>query len=85
MWQQGFRLGLRRFREFSTAARRRLHDAGDWAFSPEWWEPESGGVTVFREQSDRGNGIVSVVAHHSSRPVRSLRFFNSLAISSTVS
>ncbi|XP_078427796.1 S-adenosyl-L-methionine-dependent methyltransferases superfamily protein [Wolffia australiana] len=68
MWRQGARASWRAIRRLSVAARGRQEDAGDWAFSPEWWEPQSGGSTVFREVSDHGNGVVSVVAHQSSRP-----------------
>lgn len=44
-----------------------LKDEGDWCYSSEWWGP-SGGRSVFRSLSDRGNGVVSVVAYPSSRP-----------------
>lgn len=57
-------------RGFSTAVRRplRIQDEGDWFYSREWWGTESDGHTVFRSVSDKGNGVVSVVAFPSSRP-----------------
>ncbi|CAL5416548.1 unnamed protein product [Camellia sinensis] len=59
------RLSLRRF---STAIRRRIEDEGDWCYSSEWWGNEFDGHTVLRSTSDKGNGVVSVVAYPSSRP-----------------
>ncbi|XP_039048735.1 uncharacterized protein LOC120189545 [Hibiscus syriacus] len=51
---------------------RRILDEGDWIYSPEWWGSESqsefNGNTVFRSVSDKGNGVVSVLAYPSSRP-----------------
>lgn len=55
-------------RRFSTANRRHIEDEGDWCYSPEWWGNNSDGQTVFRSTSDRGNGVVSVIAYPSSRP-----------------
>ncbi|GFY81724.1 S-adenosyl-L-methionine-dependent methyltransferases superfamily protein [Actinidia rufa] len=60
------RLSLRRF---STATRRRVEDEGDWCYSSEWWGNESDGHTVLRSISEKGNGVVSVIAYPSSRPV----------------
>ncbi|XP_023922822.2 uncharacterized protein LOC112034246 [Quercus suber] len=40
----------------------------DWSFSSEWWGSESHGHTVFRSSSDKGNGVVSVLAFPSSKP-----------------
>ncbi|MQL81321.1 hypothetical protein Taro_013795 [Colocasia esculenta] len=68
MWRQGARAIRRSFRGYSAAARRQIEDEGDWRFAPEWWEPESGGLNVFQQHSSHGNGLVSVVAHPSSRP-----------------
>lgn len=67
-WQQ--------LRRLSTAIRQSVEDEGDWFYSSEWWGTNSGGDTVFRSISDKGNGVVSVVAYPSSRPVQS--FFLSL-------
>ncbi|KAG7620299.1 S-adenosyl-L-methionine-dependent methyltransferase [Arabidopsis suecica] len=47
-----------------------IKDEGDWFYSPEWWDPQDGGYTVSRAVSNKGNGIVSVVAHPSSLPSR---------------
>ncbi|GMY27037.1 S-adenosyl-L-methionine-dependent methyltransferase [Fagus crenata] len=55
-------------RRFSTAVRRRIDDEGDWSFSSEWWGTESDGHTVLRSASDKGNGVVSVLAYPSSKP-----------------
>ncbi|KAB1219342.1 hypothetical protein CJ030_MR3G001175 [Morella rubra] len=55
-------------RGFSSAVRRRVEDEGDWSYSSEWWGTESDGNTVFRSISDKGNGVVSVVAYPSSQP-----------------
>ncbi|EEF34026.1 uncharacterized protein LOC8265731 [Ricinus communis] len=60
-------------RKFCTAARRRIDDEGDWFYSSEWWGTDSSssssnGHTVLRSTSNRGNGVVSVVAYPSSRP-----------------
>ncbi|KAF5941953.1 hypothetical protein HYC85_019595 [Camellia sinensis] len=65
MWMRS-RLSLRRF---STAIRRRIEDEGDWCYSSEWWGNEFDGHTVLRSTSDKGNGVVSVVAYPSSRPI----------------
>lgn len=61
-------------RRFSTEIRRHIDDEGDWIYSSEWWGNGSGsdGQTVFRATSDKGNGVVSVLAYPSSRPVQSL-------------
>ncbi|KAL7209843.1 hypothetical protein ACSBR1_031415 [Camellia fascicularis] len=64
MWMRS-RLSLRRF---CTAIRRRIEDEGDWCYSSEWWGNEFDGHTVLRSTSDKGNGVVSVVAYPSSRP-----------------
>ncbi|XP_071940666.1 uncharacterized protein [Coffea arabica] len=57
-------------RRFSTAIRRYIGDEGDWFYSSEWWGTDSGsdGQTVFRAVSDKGNGVVSVLAYPSSKP-----------------
>lgn len=56
-------------RRFSTAVRRRIEDEGDWFYASEWWGTgQSDGHTVLRSTSDKGNGVVSVVAFPSSRP-----------------
>ncbi|XP_048137350.1 uncharacterized protein LOC115743349 isoform X2 [Rhodamnia argentea] len=61
-------------RRLSAAARRRIDDEGDWFYSSEWWGSTAAGGgggdghTVLRATSDRGNGVVSVVAFPSSRP-----------------
>ncbi|XP_076899439.1 uncharacterized protein LOC143553298 [Bidens hawaiensis] len=46
-------------------------DEGDWLYSSEWWDDNDTSNTVFRSLSDKGNGVVSVVASHSSRPSQS--------------
>lgn len=56
-------------RRLYTVTRRRIEDEGDWAYSSEWWGTDFGGQTVLRSISDKGNGVVSVVAYPSSRPV----------------
>ncbi|KAL8048277.1 hypothetical protein ABFX02_07G053500 [Erythranthe guttata] len=60
-------------RRYSTAInRRRIEDEGDWFYSSEWWDSgSSNSRTVFRQVSDTGNGVVSVLAHPSSKPDRS--------------
>lgn len=55
-------------RRFSTAIRCRIEDEGDWAYSSEWWGTESDGHSIFRSTSEKGNGVVSVLAYPSSRP-----------------
>ncbi|KAL3507512.1 hypothetical protein ACH5RR_032894 [Cinchona calisaya] len=57
-------------RQFSTAIRRHIEDEGDWFYSSEWWGAgtASDAQTVFREISDKGNGVVSVLAYPSSKP-----------------
>ncbi|PON94848.1 S-adenosyl-L-methionine-dependent methyltransferase [Trema orientale] len=64
-WSSGWNL-----RQLSTAVRRRIEDEGDWFYSSEWWGTESDGDghTVLRSTSDKGNGVVSVIAYPSSRP-----------------
>ncbi|KAM4117007.1 hypothetical protein ACB094_02G092900 [Castanea mollissima] len=61
-WAWSFR------RRFSTAIRQRIEDEGDWSFSSEWWGSDSHGHTVLRSSSDKGNGVVSVLAFPSSKP-----------------
>lgn len=57
-------------RRFSTALRRRAEDEGDWLYSSEWWGTDSDDArTVLRSTSGKGNGVVSVAAYPSSRPV----------------
>ncbi|KAG9451064.1 hypothetical protein H6P81_011029 [Aristolochia fimbriata] len=63
----------RRQRWFSSLPRRHPEDEGDWAYASEWWGTESDGHTVFLSNSDKGNGVVSVVAYSSSRPDPSQR------------
>ncbi|KAL2486794.1 S-adenosyl-L-methionine-dependent methyltransferase superfamily protein [Abeliophyllum distichum] len=59
----------RNLRRFSTAINRRIEDEGDWFYSSEWWRSgSSNGNTVFRGISDKGNGVVTVLAHPSSKP-----------------
>ncbi|KVI08061.1 hypothetical protein Ccrd_013571 [Cynara cardunculus var. scolymus] len=56
-------------RRFTTSNPRRIEDEGDWFYASEWWgNGDSDDNTVFRSISDKGNGVVSVVASHSSRP-----------------
>lgn len=61
-------------RRLSTTARRFPEDEGDWFYSSEWWgsdiEPESHGNSVLRSSSSDGNGVVSVLAYPSSRPLK---------------
>ena len=73
-WAWNFR------RRFSTAIRQRIEDEGDWSFSSEWWGSESHGHTVLRSSSEKGNGVVSVLAFPSSKPV-SLAHSHSLSLS----
>ncbi|KFK36218.1 hypothetical protein AALP_AA4G093200 [Arabis alpina] len=47
-----------------------VKDEGDWLYSPEWWDPHDGGHIVSQSTSEKGNGVVSVVAHPSSLPSR---------------
>ncbi|MED6187522.1 hypothetical protein PIB30_077230 [Stylosanthes scabra] len=68
MWRSA---GSNWFRRLSTAARRHADDEGDWLYSSEWWGTDSDcGHTVLRSNSGKGNGVVSVVAHPSSKPSR---------------
>ncbi|GAB2210373.1 hypothetical protein Droror1_Dr00015639 [Drosera rotundifolia] len=62
-------LGFRRRRLF-TAARRGITDEGDWYYSSEWWGNDSDieSHCVFRGVSEKGNGVVSVLAYPSSTP-----------------
>lgn len=60
-------------RRFATAiCRPHIEDEGDWFYSSEWWSEfdDPNARTVFREVSDKGNGVVSVLAHPSSKPVK---------------
>ncbi|RWR86249.1 hypothetical protein CKAN_01513800 [Cinnamomum micranthum f. kanehirae] len=73
MWRRA-RINMSRWniRRFSSAIRRgryRLEDEGDWYYSQEWWGTESDGHTVFRSDSSKGNGVVTVVAYPCSRPI----------------
>uniref|UniRef100_M1BFQ0 Uncharacterized protein n=1 Tax=Solanum tuberosum TaxID=4113 RepID=M1BFQ0_SOLTU len=62
-------LAWQQLRRLSTAIRQTAEDEGDWFYSSEWWGTTSGGGdTVFRSISDKGNGVVSVVAYPSSKP-----------------
>ncbi|CAK7327316.1 unnamed protein product [Dovyalis caffra] len=65
MWPRPRLISTRRL---CTATRRRILDEGDWFYSSEWWGTCTDGHTVFRSTSDKGNGIVSVLAYPSSRP-----------------
>ena len=69
MWHRARLRSTRKLRSFCTAVRRHIEDEGDWSYSSEWWGDNSDGHTLLRSTSDKGNGVVSVVAHHSSRPV----------------
>ncbi|KAF6156414.1 hypothetical protein GIB67_009072 [Kingdonia uniflora] len=54
----------------ATTIHHHLLDEGDWFYASEWWGTDSPTQnTVFRSTSDRGNGVVSVVAHPCSRPI----------------
>lgn len=68
-----------RRRMLQVEARRRVEDEGDWSYSSEWWGTGSpnDGQTLFRAASDKGNGVVSVVAYPSSIPVRTFLIFPS--------
>ena len=59
-------------RRFSTAINRRhIEDEGDWVYSSEWWVANSSSSrTAFRQNSRHGNGVVSVISHPCSKPVR---------------
>ncbi|MFS8019462.1 putative S-adenosyl-L-methionine-dependent methyltransferase [Helianthus anomalus] len=57
---------IKHLRRLTTSNPRRIEDEGDWFYSSEWWDDN--GNTVFRSVSDKGNGVVSVVASHASRP-----------------
>lgn len=71
MWRLGrrnWRWEVRRlFSSSSAAARGVIADEGDWSYADEWWG--DGGQTVFRSSSDQGNGVISVIAYPSTRPV----------------
>ncbi|KAM1232288.1 hypothetical protein ACFX13_042861 [Malus domestica] len=68
MWRRaGLSSGLN-LRKLSTAVRRCIEDEGDWSYASEWRGEESEGHTVLRSTSDKGNGVVSVVAYPSSKP-----------------
>ena len=62
-------------RRLTTSSPRRIEDEGDWFYSSEWWDSADEN-TVFRGVSDKGNGVVSVVASPSSRPVYSYSLFH---------
>lgn len=55
-------------RRLTSSSPRRIEDEGDWFYSSEWWDSADDENTVFRGVSDKGNGVVSVVASPSSRP-----------------
>ncbi|KAL1330312.1 hypothetical protein AAHE18_12G101600 [Arachis hypogaea] len=68
MWRSG---GSNWFRRLSAAARRYADDEGDWLYSSEWWGTDYDcGHSVLQSNSGKGNGVVSVVAHPSSKPSR---------------
>ncbi|KAG9137489.1 hypothetical protein Leryth_016785 [Lithospermum erythrorhizon] len=54
-------------RGFSSTSRL-IDDEGDWRYSSEWWTRKEDSRTVFSQVSDKGNGVVSVVSHPSSKP-----------------
>ncbi|XVE81931.1 hypothetical protein DITRI_Ditri15bG0106000 [Diplodiscus trichospermus] len=71
MWSRAglsWRCNMRR--RLCTTAQRRIEDEGDWFYSSEWWgsESEINNNTVIRSNSDKGNGVVSVLTYPSSRP-----------------
>ncbi|XXG76978.1 hypothetical protein AAC387_Pa08g1227 [Persea americana] len=72
MWRRArinmSRWNIRRFSSAICRGRYRLEDEGDWYYSREWWGTESDGHTVFRSDSSKGNGVVTVVAYPCSRP-----------------
>ena len=68
MWRRARSSAGVNIRKLSTAVRRRIEDEGDWSYASEWWGTESEGHTVLRSTSDKGNGVVSVVAYPSSKP-----------------
>lgn len=68
MWQRAGGSWRWNIRRLCTAARRRIEDEGDWIYSSEWWGTGSGGYTLLRSTSNKGNGVVSVLAYPSSRP-----------------
>ncbi|KDP33318.1 hypothetical protein JCGZ_12867 [Jatropha curcas] len=72
MWPRAWLVSRRHIRHFCTAARRRIEDEGDWLYSSEWWGTDSDikTHTVLRSNSDKGNGVISVLAYPSSRPSR---------------
>ncbi|KAL9255368.1 hypothetical protein AKJ16_DCAP20536, partial [Drosera capensis] len=57
-------------RSLITAARSGIAEEGDWCYSSEWWGNDSDieSHCVFRCVSEKGNGVVSVLAYPSSRP-----------------
>ncbi|CAL0303173.1 unnamed protein product [Lupinus luteus] len=65
MWRRVSSTFLRRL---STSVRRHPKDEGDWLYSSEWWGASEDGHTVLRSTSGKGNGVVAVHAHPSSRP-----------------
>ncbi|CAA0817464.1 S-adenosyl-L-methionine-dependent methyltransferases superfamily protein [Striga hermonthica] len=72
MLNLGRRVAKWSLQRFSTAINgRRILDEGDWFYSGEWWAGGSASSrTVFREVSQNGNGVVTVVAHPCSKPDR---------------
>ncbi|XVF62773.1 hypothetical protein PTKIN_Ptkin09bG0035400 [Pterospermum kingtungense] len=71
MWSRaGLRWRWNIRRRLCTAALRRIEDEGDWFYSSEWLgsDSEINNNTVFRSNSNKGNGVVSVQAYHCSRP-----------------
>lgn len=69
MKRNRLKLASNYLRRLTTSNPRRIQDEGDWFYSSEWWDSgDSDDNTVFRSISDKGNGVVSVVASHSSRP-----------------
>ncbi|KAK6278763.1 PREDICTED: uncharacterized protein LOC18603304 isoform X1 [Theobroma cacao] len=75
MWRRaGLSWRWNMHRRLCTAAPRQIVDEGDWFYSSEWWgsesESEFNGNTVYRTVSEKGNGVVSVLAYPSSRPNR---------------
>ncbi|KAJ4954290.1 hypothetical protein NE237_011073 [Protea cynaroides] len=69
MWERARLSSSCKLRWFFSAARPSIiEDEGDWFYASEWWGTDPDGHTVLRSNSDKGNGVVSVVAYPSSRP-----------------
>ncbi|XP_038724271.1 uncharacterized protein LOC120015790 isoform X2 [Tripterygium wilfordii] len=68
LWRRPRVSPVSNIRRLCTALRRCVEDEGDWFYSSEWWGTDSDGHTIIRSTSDKGNGVVSVLAYPSSRP-----------------